>query len=570
MALHRYDGVEQYFGRAYEFGYSFSVEETFAKWGREETLGDVVRVVRAFRPDVIVTLPLQGTGGGQHHQAVARLARDAFRAAADPARFPEQRRACRRGRPARSTRAASAASARCRGRRRVRVPTGVYDPLLGMTWQQLGIRSRAMHRCQGAGQLGADPGPGRRAASASLDAEPAVTAPETDILDGVDTTLAGLRATRARRRRRSARRSPRSTAQLAAARAAFDPGVAGSRRARARRGARRRCARSRRSSARSCADARARAEIDGRLAGRGGRRRGRARARPGPGARGARRRRARDARPVAGRRGGALQQRRAGARRRRRSSSRRPPAGRVERRDGEAGALAGGGVAPRPLHAHVAARDARPVAALLAPAAGPRPPRARSSPRTRRALEPARPRGPRARCRVAGVADDRARAGRLALRGRRSSAASGGTSCRSCRSSRCGSRPRSRRSRSRVRGGRWRSALRCAASRRAPPRPTCASRRPPGFTVEPPSARLAFAYEGEEAVRPLPGDAARVARAPARSRCARWRRATAASTASPSRRSTTTTSSAASCCARPRRACWCSTCARPQAPRSAT
>jgi LmbE family N-acetylglucosaminyl deacetylase len=66
LALHRYDGVEQYFGRAYEFGYSFSVEETFAKWGREETLGDIVACPR-FRPDVVLALPLQSTGGGQHH-----------------------------------------------------------------------------------------------------------------------------------------------------------------------------------------------------------------------------------------------------------------------------------------------------------------------------------------------------------------------------------------------------------------------------------------------------------------------------------------------------------------------
>src|SRR5206468_10372853 len=86
-ALHRYDGVEQYFGRAYEFGFSFSVEETFQKWGHEDTLGDVVRVVRAFRPDVILTLPLEAPGGGQHHQAVGRLAKEAFRAAADPSRF---------------------------------------------------------------------------------------------------------------------------------------------------------------------------------------------------------------------------------------------------------------------------------------------------------------------------------------------------------------------------------------------------------------------------------------------------------------------------------------------------
>src|SRR5439155_511415 len=89
-ALHRYDGVEQYFSLAYEFGYSFSVEETFKKWGHDETLGDVVQRVRAFQPDVILTLPLEAKGGGQHHQAAARLAVEAFRAAADPARFPEQ------------------------------------------------------------------------------------------------------------------------------------------------------------------------------------------------------------------------------------------------------------------------------------------------------------------------------------------------------------------------------------------------------------------------------------------------------------------------------------------------
>jgi len=75
-AIHRYDGAAQYFSRAYEFGYSFSVEETFEKWGREETLRDVVRVVRMTRPDVILTLPLEAPLGGQHHQAAARLAVD--------------------------------------------------------------------------------------------------------------------------------------------------------------------------------------------------------------------------------------------------------------------------------------------------------------------------------------------------------------------------------------------------------------------------------------------------------------------------------------------------------------
>jgi LmbE family N-acetylglucosaminyl deacetylase len=191
MALHRYDGAEQYFGRAFEFGFSFSVEETFAKWGREETLGDVVRVVRAFRPDVILTLPLEGEGGGQHHQAAGRLAAEAFRAAASPARFPEQLRQGLRPWQARKIYEGGVGGYGEVPGRPVRVATGVYDPVLGMTWQQLGSRARAMHRCQGAAQLVADPGPAEGVFSL-LDAEPAAAGAETDILDGIDTSLAGL------------------------------------------------------------------------------------------------------------------------------------------------------------------------------------------------------------------------------------------------------------------------------------------------------------------------------------------------------------------------------------------
>ena len=220
MAIHRYDGVEQSFGRAYEFGFSFSVEETFAKWGREDTLGDVVRVVRLFRPDVILTLPLEGEGGGQHHQAVGRLAREAFRAAADPARFPEQRREGLRPWQARKIYQGGVGGYGEVPGAPVRVPTGVYDPILGMTWQQLGARSRTMHRCQGAGQLGADPGPADGVYSL-LDAEPPVSGPEKDLLDGIDTSLAGL-----------ARFAPGAAlgghlaalqARATTARAAFDP-----------------------------------------------------------------------------------------------------------------------------------------------------------------------------------------------------------------------------------------------------------------------------------------------------------------------------------------------------------
>ena len=90
LAAHRFDGAEQFFTRAIDFGFSFSVEETLEKWGHEEILGDYVRMIRTIRPDVIVGFVFDGDGGGQHHQTSSRLTLEAFRAAADPAQFPEQ------------------------------------------------------------------------------------------------------------------------------------------------------------------------------------------------------------------------------------------------------------------------------------------------------------------------------------------------------------------------------------------------------------------------------------------------------------------------------------------------
>ena len=55
-AAHRFDGAEQMFGRAIDFGYSFSVDETFKKWGKDEIVGDYVRLIRMTRPDVMITM----------------------------------------------------------------------------------------------------------------------------------------------------------------------------------------------------------------------------------------------------------------------------------------------------------------------------------------------------------------------------------------------------------------------------------------------------------------------------------------------------------------------------------
>jgi LmbE family N-acetylglucosaminyl deacetylase len=192
-AIHRYDGATQYFTRAYEFGFSFSVEETFEKWGREETLRDVVRVVRRVRPDVILTLPLEAPGGGQHHQAAARLAVEAFRAAADPARFPEQVAEGLRPWQARKVYQGGVGGGTelDKDPRAVAVNTSGYDPLLGMSSHQFGMLARSNHKCQGAGQLRALPGTGR-VVYVLVDADPKVSGPEDDILAGVETSLSAV------------------------------------------------------------------------------------------------------------------------------------------------------------------------------------------------------------------------------------------------------------------------------------------------------------------------------------------------------------------------------------------
>src|SRR5262249_43298037 len=90
MSLHRFDGAEQYFTRAVDFGYSFGIDETFEKWGRPEITEDYVRLIRMTRPDVVIALPSTGNSGGQHHMASLVIAHDAVKIAADPTKYPDQ------------------------------------------------------------------------------------------------------------------------------------------------------------------------------------------------------------------------------------------------------------------------------------------------------------------------------------------------------------------------------------------------------------------------------------------------------------------------------------------------
>ena len=92
LAARKIDGAQQFFTRAFDFGYSKNPEETFSIWNRDSVLHDVVWVIRNFKPDIIITrFPTTGEGGHGHHTASAILAVDAFKAAADPKKQEQER-----------------------------------------------------------------------------------------------------------------------------------------------------------------------------------------------------------------------------------------------------------------------------------------------------------------------------------------------------------------------------------------------------------------------------------------------------------------------------------------------
>ncbi|HUF35777.1 MAG TPA: PIG-L family deacetylase [Gemmatimonadales bacterium] len=152
LAARRLDGARQYFTRAYDFGYSKTLDETWSHWPRDTILKDVVRIVRRFRPQVVVSV-FSGTprdGHGQH-QAAGWAAREAFRAAGDSTLFPdlEREEGLRAWTPLklyRSTRFDSAATT-------LVLEGGVLDPSVGKSYHQIAMEGRSLHRSQDMGQL---------------------------------------------------------------------------------------------------------------------------------------------------------------------------------------------------------------------------------------------------------------------------------------------------------------------------------------------------------------------------------------------------------------------------------
>ncbi|MDE0898359.1 MAG: PIG-L family deacetylase [Longimicrobiales bacterium] len=195
MAARERDGSRQFFTRAFDYGYSKSADEAFSMWPREELLKEVVWVVRQYRPQVIVSV-FSGTPADGHgqHQAAGIMAREAFAAAGDPSRFPEQLslgvEAWKPQKLYQTSRRRFFPGAADTDDGSIDVQTGVLDPLLGRSLLQLSMESRSQHRSQ---DMGAAQPAGPRLTGVIL-VESRVEDEGQEIFSGVDTTLVGLTA----------------------------------------------------------------------------------------------------------------------------------------------------------------------------------------------------------------------------------------------------------------------------------------------------------------------------------------------------------------------------------------
>jgi LmbE family N-acetylglucosaminyl deacetylase len=155
LAARKIDGAEQFFSRAYDFGFSKNPEETLRFWNKDSILSDIVWVIRLFQPDVIITrFPDDGTGGHGHHTASALLAEEAFNAAADPNRFPEQFKYGVKPWQARSLYWNSWGrrwnpDAEIKGL--LKLDVGQFNSLLGKGYGEMAAEGRSMHKSQGFG-----------------------------------------------------------------------------------------------------------------------------------------------------------------------------------------------------------------------------------------------------------------------------------------------------------------------------------------------------------------------------------------------------------------------------------
>jgi LmbE family N-acetylglucosaminyl deacetylase len=184
LAARRIDGAEQFFTRANDFGFSKGPEETLKIWDKEKVLGDVVWVIRKFRPDVIICrFPTTGEGGHGHHTSSAILAQEAFTAAADPSRYPEQLQYVKPWQAKRLMwNTFNFGSTNTTAADQFKIDVGVYNTTLGKGYGEIAAESRSNHKTQGFGSAK------QRGESFEFFKTILGDALQNDLMDGVNTT----------------------------------------------------------------------------------------------------------------------------------------------------------------------------------------------------------------------------------------------------------------------------------------------------------------------------------------------------------------------------------------------
>lgn len=182
LSARRIDGGEQFFTRAFDFGFSKNPEETFTKWDKEKILSDVVWVIRKFQPDIIITrFPTTGEGGHGHHTASAILANDAFAAAADPTKFVDQLKYVQPWQVKRVLwNTFNFGGTNTQSENQYKLDVGGYNPLLGKSYGEIAAESRSQHKSQGFGV------PAGRGEAIEYFTATKGDQPKNDLLEGID------------------------------------------------------------------------------------------------------------------------------------------------------------------------------------------------------------------------------------------------------------------------------------------------------------------------------------------------------------------------------------------------
>ncbi len=184
LAACRYYGADLMFTRMADFGYSKRLDETLEHWGKENVLRDMVRAVRTYKPDIIISrFHGKARDGHGNHQAAGLLSFEVFRAAGDPKMFPEEGAPWQVKKMYLGTRGNEPST--------LKINTGEYDPLLGKSYRQIASEGYGMHRSQAMGQPRIPAGDFFSTVQLAESAIPKVEN-ETSIFDGIDTTLSGL------------------------------------------------------------------------------------------------------------------------------------------------------------------------------------------------------------------------------------------------------------------------------------------------------------------------------------------------------------------------------------------